>query len=329
MTSSPISPSPRVAPRASTPSLVDERDREPVDLRLAHVLELAPRIPSRASWLRIRSTQARSSSSLRALRQREHRLQVADLLERASGLAPTRCVGESGVTQLGMLGLERAQLVEQLVVDVVADLPGRRGRSSGGCGARARAAARPPARPAPSSRARVTASSLDSRAAAGRQQAARGRTARSASMPERSVRSKWIGVTAIRPVARRRRGRCPPRRRSRCRRRRSGTGARPPSRPRPAARAVAVDALAQPRHLDAVGLAARGTLMFSSVPAGSGTLLELLDDAGPTNARRGSKSNARPEAEVHLAAPSTAARRRSPAGRARSPRARRRPCPSR
>ena len=39
----------------------------------------------------------------------------------STGAAPTRCVGESGVTQLGVLGLELAQLVEQRVVDVVVD----------------------------------------------------------------------------------------------------------------------------------------------------------------------------------------------------------------
>ena len=55
----------------------------------------------------MRASQARSSSR-RARCQREHRLQVADLLEPLeTGAAPTRWVGESGVTQLGMLRLER------------------------------------------------------------------------------------------------------------------------------------------------------------------------------------------------------------------------------
>ena len=39
-----------------------------------------------------------------------------------TGSPPTRWVGESGVTQLGVLALDRAQLVEQRVVGVVADL---------------------------------------------------------------------------------------------------------------------------------------------------------------------------------------------------------------
>ena len=55
--------------------------------------------------------------------QREHRLQVLDLLQAPPrGSPPTRCVGESGRAQLGVLGLQRAQLVEQRVVLVVADL---------------------------------------------------------------------------------------------------------------------------------------------------------------------------------------------------------------
>ena len=39
-----------------------------------------------------------------------------------TGSPPTRWVGESGVTQLGVVALDRAQLVEQRVVGVVADL---------------------------------------------------------------------------------------------------------------------------------------------------------------------------------------------------------------
>ena len=37
------------------------------------------------------------------------------------GLPPTRCVGESGVTSVGMLGLEILQLLHQLVEVGVAD----------------------------------------------------------------------------------------------------------------------------------------------------------------------------------------------------------------
>ena len=49
-----------------------------------------------------------------------------------TGSPPTRWVGESGVTQLRVLRLDRPQLVEQLVVLGVARSPGRRGRSTGG-----------------------------------------------------------------------------------------------------------------------------------------------------------------------------------------------------
>ena len=122
--------------------------------------------------------------------QREHRLQVARRLEALlSGLAPTRWVGESGVTQVGVLRLEVAQLVQQRVVlgvgdlrvveDVVAvvvvlELRAQLVRALGGLGQTSRAAGA-------SSRSR---SKPDS-----------------SSTPAWSVRSKCSGVTAISPSA--------------------------------------------------------------------------------------------------------------------------------
>ena len=79
-------------------------------------------MPSRARCARIRATQARSSSSLRALASESIGCRWATFSSAPIGSPPTRCVGESGVTQLGMLGLDRAELVEQRVVLVVADL---------------------------------------------------------------------------------------------------------------------------------------------------------------------------------------------------------------
>ena len=144
----------------------------------------------------MRATQARSSSSLRALAQREHRLEVVDLLEGARpARAPTRWVGESGVTQLRVLASMRAQLVEQRVVLVVADLGVvedvvavvvviQRRRSS---------SARRSARPA----LLIRRLDLPAAGASSRAKSKRGE----GSIPAWSVRSKWIGVTAIRPSA--------------------------------------------------------------------------------------------------------------------------------
>ena len=69
----------------------------------------------------MRSTQPRSSASLRALAG-EHRLQVADLLELGDGLAPDALGRRVGRDELGVVALDRAQLVQQCVVGVVADL---------------------------------------------------------------------------------------------------------------------------------------------------------------------------------------------------------------
>ena len=54
--------------------------------------------------------------------EREHRLQVADLLELRDRLAADALRRRVGRDELGVLGLDRAQLVEQRVVLVVADL---------------------------------------------------------------------------------------------------------------------------------------------------------------------------------------------------------------
>ena len=79
-------------------------------------------MPSRARWLRIRWTQARSSSALRALASDSIGSGWRTFVSAPTGSSPMRCVGESGRDELGVLGLERAQLVEQRVVLVVADL---------------------------------------------------------------------------------------------------------------------------------------------------------------------------------------------------------------
>ena len=123
--------------------------------------------------------------------EREHLLGVLDLLEAVERRRPDPLGRRVGGAQLRVVGLDRPQLVEQGVVLVVADLrfvedvvepvvvlqlaPQLRGALYVPARSRRRSA-RPPASPRSPSRA-------------------------AASRPPWSVRSKWIGVTAIRPCA--------------------------------------------------------------------------------------------------------------------------------
>src|SRR4051795_6403959 len=104
-------------------------------------------MPSRARCDRIRATQARSSSSERALASEYMGWRWVTFSSRETGSAPPRRGGEGGAEgsgggrsarggpcgaealggrvgrdELGVVALDRAQLVEQGVVDVVADL---------------------------------------------------------------------------------------------------------------------------------------------------------------------------------------------------------------
>ena len=109
MTSSPVVPSPRVTARAQPPALVDQREREPVELG-HHDHRLA----------REAVEERRDLLGRGRLLQRQHRPAVAhrrvqhgrraDLLERVG-------IGR----QLGMLGDQRAQLVLERVVVGVGD----------------------------------------------------------------------------------------------------------------------------------------------------------------------------------------------------------------
>ena len=58
-------------------------------------------MPSRAKCERIRATQARSSSSERALPSESMGWRWRTFSRYSTGAAPTRCVGESGVTSSG------------------------------------------------------------------------------------------------------------------------------------------------------------------------------------------------------------------------------------
>ena len=75
VTSSPIRPSPRVAPRASDAVAIDERDREPVDLRLGDVGDVVvePALGEQAPRARVPGGQL---VAIARVGEREHRLQV-------------------------------------------------------------------------------------------------------------------------------------------------------------------------------------------------------------------------------------------------------------
>jgi hypothetical protein len=101
---------------------VDERDREPVDLRLRDVLE-ARILDPLAREVRAHARDPGAQLLGRAdVREREQRLQVPDLLELRDRRAADALRRRVRRDELGMLGLDRPQLVEQGVVGVVADL---------------------------------------------------------------------------------------------------------------------------------------------------------------------------------------------------------------
>ena len=76
---------------------------------------------SRLSRFSSRPVQAWNSSTPRALPSESIGSRWRTWTKRSPGRPPTRWVGESGVISAGILGLERAQLVQQRVVLVVAD----------------------------------------------------------------------------------------------------------------------------------------------------------------------------------------------------------------
>jgi hypothetical protein len=100
---------------------VEQRDRQAVDLRLGDELERRVLDPL-AREVVAHPLHPRPQLRLRAgVGQREHRLQVRDLLEPADRRAADPLGGRVGRDELRVLGLDRAQLVEQLVVLLVAD----------------------------------------------------------------------------------------------------------------------------------------------------------------------------------------------------------------
>ena len=104
------------------PVLVDERDREPVDLGLGDEADVA-HLDSLARQIALAAHHPGCELLLVAgVGQRQHRLQVTDLVELVERLAPDSLGGRVRGEQLGVLRLEIAQLVQQSVVLDVRDL---------------------------------------------------------------------------------------------------------------------------------------------------------------------------------------------------------------
>ena len=100
---------------------VDQRDRQAVDLRLDHV-QKARLGDALAREVVAHPLDPRAELLLGAgVGEREHRLQVRDLLQPPHRAAPDALRGRVGHKQLGVRGLQRPQFIEQRVVLVVPD----------------------------------------------------------------------------------------------------------------------------------------------------------------------------------------------------------------
>ena len=171
--------------------LVGEGDRQAVDLRLGRVAELGGGDVEPLQVVADARLPGAQLLLVAGVAEREHLLGVLDLLEAVERRRADPLGRRVGRAQLGVLGLDRAQLVEQRVVVVVADLgfvedvvevvvalaaPAQLRRPLLG-GRRAHAVG-------------ALAASISSKPQPRRR-----------SRPPWSVRSKWIGVTEIRPCA--------------------------------------------------------------------------------------------------------------------------------
>ena len=120
---------------------VEQRDRQPVDLRLGDEGEGRVLDPL-AGEVVAHAVDPGAQLLLGAgVGEREHRLQVRDLLEPRDRLGPDPLGGRVRRDQLGMLGLERRAARRAARRRRRRRSPGRPRRSSGGCGTRARGAA--------------------------------------------------------------------------------------------------------------------------------------------------------------------------------------------
>ena len=101
--------------------LVGERDRQAVDLRLARVAELGGADVEPLEVVADAGLPGAQLLLVAGVGEGEHRLGVLDLLEAVEGRRADALGGGVGGAQLGVVGLDRAQLVEQRVVFVVVD----------------------------------------------------------------------------------------------------------------------------------------------------------------------------------------------------------------
>jgi hypothetical protein len=172
--------------------LVAQRDRQAVDLRLADELKLRALDPF-AREVRAHPRDPGAQLLLRArVGQRQHRDLVADLRQRGDRLAADALRRRVGREELGVGCLDRAQLVEQRVVLVVADLRIVEDVVAVAVVVQLVAQLR-------GARLRVGRGHSTSLAAGASRRPRSWRS--SASMPAASVRSKCSGVTAMSPAA--------------------------------------------------------------------------------------------------------------------------------
>ena len=116
--SSPTRPSPRVAPRTNRPALVEQRDAQAVDLRLAHVGERGARQGAADPGLELAQVVGRGR-----VVEREHRDAVLDRLEDVDRRAAPRAGwGCPRVIRSGKLASSSLQLAHERVVLRVGDL---------------------------------------------------------------------------------------------------------------------------------------------------------------------------------------------------------------
>ena len=102
--------------------LVDERDREPVDLWLGHEVHLA-HLDALTREIALRAEHPCGELVLVAgVGERQHRLQMPDLVELVERLTADALGGRVRREQIGMVPLEVTQLVQQRVVLDVGDL---------------------------------------------------------------------------------------------------------------------------------------------------------------------------------------------------------------
>ena len=102
--------------------LVGERDRQAVDLRLGRVAELRGGDVEALEVVADARLPGAQLLLVAGVGEREHRLGVLDLLEAVQRRRADPLGRRVGAAQLRVVGLDRAQLVEQRVVGVVVDL---------------------------------------------------------------------------------------------------------------------------------------------------------------------------------------------------------------